>query len=113
MKIRWFKNNNLFALIVILLVLGALSIVGYLNSQKIQRKGIFAIATITEANPSKSGTRVKAIFHYHNKSYLIKFNPSYSFDVSIGRRFFIKFLPNDPMMYDHYDINVPSCIKDT
>jgi hypothetical protein len=86
------------------------SFLAFLKERRIRSQGRFAIATITETSRGKSGTNVKAIFYYNYKSYKINFLPSLSFDNSIGRKFFIKFLPKDPMSYNYYDIDVPICI---
>jgi hypothetical protein len=110
LKIKHIFKFEAIPFIVIGLVFICLLVFSLLQKKKINKQGKIAIAKVIEASMSKSGTGVKAVYYYNGKTYFIHFLPASTFDLTIGRKFFIKFLPETAYGYDYYEMEIPNCV---
>lgn len=92
--------------ILLLVIFTVISVVKY---RKISENGIYVVGIVENVTRNKSGSSVHAKYWYKDKTYDASFMPGYDFRLSVGRKFFIKILPDHPSQYDYLDIDVPPC----
>ncbi|WP_157963104.1 hypothetical protein [Chitinophaga deserti] len=82
-----------------------------ITSAEIDKNGVFVLGEITEVHRSKNGLLVKGWTSYKNEIYNISAKPGFTFNVYVGKRFFIKLRPDNPRDFDYVvDREVPFCI---
>lgn len=83
---------------------------GQFRINRLNREGVYVIGTIKSTSTGRQGTLVECSFEFKGVIYSMKFNPGPPFDCRIGRKLYIKVLPNDVSICDFTDIDVPSCV---
>jgi hypothetical protein len=96
--------------LVIILVLALYWVTSIIEKNKISKNGVYVVAITTDISINKSGATVFFKYFYSNKEYRTSIKPGYSFNKKVGRKFFIKLLPDKPEKYVFLDVDVPECI---
>ncbi|HEX7846798.1 MAG TPA: hypothetical protein VF476_13435 [Chitinophagaceae bacterium] len=104
------QNLNIKYLYAGLILMIFVGFLGIARSCFISKNGIYIIGIIDTVTVGRSGVMVHIHYGYNDKKYTVGFKPSWSYDMAIGRKIFIKILPNSPSVFEYTDITVPDCI---
>lgn len=104
-KYEWIFTVGIVVVLLLFLIGNAFT------SSKIDKNGVFVMGEITELHRGKSGLLVKGWALYNNEVLNINAKPGFVYKVYVGKRFFIKLLPENPKEFDYViDREVPPCI---
>lgn len=104
-KYEWIFTGGIVVVVLLFLIRNAFT------SSEIDKNGVFVMGEITELHRSKNGLLVKGWASYNNEIFNISAKPGFTYKVHVGKRFFIKLLPDNPKDFDYViDREVPSCV---
>jgi hypothetical protein len=112
--LNYFKKYP-YALVLILIMLVWIiinSIEADKYTRKLEKEGVYTIATITNIKGARSGRWVEVTFSYNGREFKTKQRNQTILISWIGKKIFIKFLPSRPEECDYYElIAVPDSLK--
>ncbi|MBD8347026.1 hypothetical protein [Dysgonomonas sp. HGC4] len=103
------NKKSLFLLFGIILTIG---LIFTYRSDTVEREGRYTIATVYKVQGARGGLRIDYEYIFQDQSYTgYAVSTSYSHN-DVGKRLFIKVLPNDPDRCLITDIRVPDSITE-
>lgn len=112
---RWIRNKHILIPVVLALAFGIGLGYSHYTSQMLEKSDNYTIGTISRITGAKGGLRIFIDFDFENKKYQVNFidgSDEVSTSQNLGRRYFIKFIPDHPTMQIdiNYSDTVPSDI---
>lgn len=106
----YFLKKELIGFLVVIIVITIFLMRRYREASEIERRGVYIIGVITDIDRAKNGLNIKGWYLFNNSKHFVNAKPGFTFKVSIGKRFFIKVLPDSPNKFDYIiDREVPYC----
>lgn len=112
---RWITNKKILIPVGLALAFGIGLGYCYYTSKLLEKSDSYTIGTINKITGAKGGLRVFIDFEFENKKYQVNFidgSDNVSSSKNLGKRYFIKFIPEHPTMQINinYSDTVPSNI---
>lgn len=106
---RWIKNKRIVIPLVLVLAFGIGFWYYHYTTKILEKSDSYTIGTVSKITGAKGGLRIFVDFEFDSKKYQVNFidgSDNVSTSQNLGKRYFIKFIPEHPTML--IDINCNS-----